>query len=215
MSLHVLPRNRCTPSIPPVLHVFESLEVPYIPSTLSKQLYFIFICKYLYTPQWPHEHFVQAKRISTIFWNNIIRVDDIPSTFTHLVGTSIQTNVWIILQNILISNFCNLAKNEAEKKSNPKRLSHQLIMNTSTRHRPYLQLLFLGSNQSNLSLSLQKPICLRCLYTQCTQPVTAFISNNKKTCRNSGRKLSPTSPSINPWFIRHLNGSLVETTPMS
>jgi hypothetical protein len=25
MSLQVLPRNRCTPSIPPVLHVFESL----------------------------------------------------------------------------------------------------------------------------------------------------------------------------------------------
>lgn len=181
MSLHVLPRNRCTPSIPPVLHVLESLEVPYIPSTLSKQLYFI--CKYLYTPQWPHEHFVQAKRISTIFWNNIIRVDDIPSTFTHLVGTTIQTNVWVILQNIIISNFCNLAKIKwsRKKKSNSKLLSHQLIMKTSTRCRPYRQLLFLGSNQSNLSLSLQKPICLHGLYKQYTQPVTAFISNNKIT----------------------------------
>uniref|UniRef100_A0A0A9EIG3 EMB2369 (EMBRYO DEFECTIVE 2369) n=1 Tax=Arundo donax TaxID=35708 RepID=A0A0A9EIG3_ARUDO len=28
MSLQVLPRNRCTPSIPPVLHVFESLNGP-------------------------------------------------------------------------------------------------------------------------------------------------------------------------------------------
>jgi len=26
ISLQVLPRNRCTPSIPPVLHVFESLR---------------------------------------------------------------------------------------------------------------------------------------------------------------------------------------------
>ena len=45
--------------------------------------------------------------------------------------------------------------------------------------RPYLQALFLGSNQLNLSLSLQKPICLHYLYMQYTQPVTAFIRNDK------------------------------------
>ena len=45
--------------------------------------------------------------------------------------------------------------------------------------RPSLQALFLGRDQLNLSLSLQKPICLHYLYMQYTQPVTAFIRNNK------------------------------------
>jgi len=45
--------------------------------------------------------------------------------------------------------------------------------------RPYLQALFLGRDQLNLSLSLQKPICLHYLYMQYTQPVTAFIRNDK------------------------------------
>jgi hypothetical protein len=40
-------------------------------------------------------------------------------------------------------------------------------------------LLVANSNQSNLSLSLQKPICLRCLYMQYTQSIITFISNNK------------------------------------
>ena len=45
--------------------------------------------------------------------------------------------------------------------------------------RPSLQALFLGRDQLNLSLSLQKPICLHYLYMQYTQPVTAFIRNDK------------------------------------
>jgi len=66
--------------------------------------------------------------------------------------------------------------------------------------RPYLQALFLGRDQLNLSLSLQKPICLHYLYMQYTQPVTAFIRNDKVIDEHKfwQKVVSPTSPSINP-----------------
>lgn len=92
-----------------------------------------FIYKKLYIPQWPHEHFIQAKRISTIFWNHIIRVDDIPSTFTHFVGTGIQTDIWIILQHIMISNFCNLAEVKADSNQTLTFYHTKRIANTCTR----------------------------------------------------------------------------------